>query len=81
MAGGSSLNKSVQAITDGGQVSVVGFHESITVSLDLLPVVFKAAQIHGILVGNLDEFTNMISFIEKHAIKPIIETVYHSMMP
>jgi D-arabinose 1-dehydrogenase-like Zn-dependent alcohol dehydrogenase len=41
-----------------------------------LPVVFKAAQVRGILVGNLDAFTNMISFIEKHEIKPIIETIY-----
>ncbi|MDB5285825.1 MAG: alcohol dehydrogenase [Mucilaginibacter sp.] len=76
VAGGSSLNKSVQAITDGGQVSVVGFLENITASLDLLPVVFKAAQVRGILVGNLDAFTNMISFIGKHEIKPIIETIY-----
>jgi NADPH:quinone reductase-like Zn-dependent oxidoreductase len=76
VVGGSSLNRSVQALTEGGQLSVIGFLESITANLDLLPVIFKATQVQGILVGNRDAFEAMNKVIEKHAIRPVIDTVY-----
>lgn len=76
VVGGSSLNRSVQALTEGGQLSVIGFLESITANLDLLPVIFKATQVRGILVGNRDAFEAMNKVIEKHAIRPVIDTVY-----
>ncbi|MHA4812063.1 zinc-dependent alcohol dehydrogenase family protein [Flavitalea flava] len=76
IAGGSSLNKSVRAVRDGGQVSVIGFLENITASLDLLPVIFKAAQVRGILVGNRDAFEAMNTVIGQHAIRPVIDITY-----
>jgi NADPH:quinone reductase-like Zn-dependent oxidoreductase len=76
IVGGSSINKSVQAIANGGQVSVIGFLEGITASLDLLPVIFKAAQVRGILVGSVEAFEKMVSFVAKHNIKPVIEKIY-----
>ncbi len=76
IAGGTTINKSVQATADGGQVSIIGFLENITANLDLLPVIFKATQLRGILVGHLEAFKQMNTVIEKHNIKPVIDTIY-----
>ncbi len=76
IAGGTTINKSVQATADGGQVSIIGFLENITANLDLLPVIFKAIQLRGILVGHLEAFKKLNTVIEEHHIKPVIDTVY-----
>ncbi|RBQ07846.1 zinc-dependent alcohol dehydrogenase family protein [Pedobacter miscanthi] len=76
IVGGESISRSVQAVANGGQVSIIGFLGGTTASIDLLPVIFKAVQIRGILVGGLDAFEKMVDFIETHNIKPIIEKVY-----
>ncbi|MES1249650.1 MAG: NAD(P)-dependent alcohol dehydrogenase [Chitinophaga rupis] len=76
VVGGSSLNKSVQAVTDCGQVSIIGFLENISAPLDLLPVVFKAVQVRGILVGNLQAFESLVDFMVRNKIKPVIDHTY-----
>jgi len=76
IVGGNNINKSVQAICNGGQVSVIGFLEGTTTSLDLFPVIFKAAQVRGTLVGSVEAFERLVDFVEKHNIKPVIEKIY-----
>lgn len=76
IAGGSTINKSIQATTDGGQISIIGFVESLSANVDLLPVIFGATRINGILVGNLDAFKAMNAAIEKYNIKPVIDAEY-----
>jgi NADPH:quinone reductase-like Zn-dependent oxidoreductase len=76
IAGGDSINKSVQAAANAGQVSVIGFLGGTTAPLDLLPVIFKAVQVRGILVGSVEAFERMVEFVAKNHIKPVIEKVY-----
>ncbi|MGS2737941.1 zinc-dependent alcohol dehydrogenase family protein [Sinomicrobium sp. M5D2P17] len=76
IVGGNNINKSVQAICNGGQVSVIGFLDGTTTTLDLFPVIFKAAQVRGTLVGSVEAFERLVDFVEKHNIKPVIEKTY-----
>lgn len=76
IVGGNNINKSVQAICNGGQVSVIGFLDGTTTTLDLFPVIFKAAQVRGTLVGSTEAFERLVDFVEKHSIKPVIEKTY-----
>ncbi|KAA2242727.1 NAD(P)-dependent alcohol dehydrogenase [Chitinophaga agrisoli] len=76
IVGGGNLNRSVQAVANGGQVSVIGFLGGTTASLDLLPVIFKAAQVRGVLVGSTAAFERLVKFIADNQIKPVIEKTY-----
>jgi len=77
VAGGTSVNKSIEAAAPGGQVAVIGFIEDVKAEINLLPaMIFNAVKVQGILVGNRQAFTRMNAFIEKHTIKPVIDTVY-----
>jgi len=76
IAGGSTIDKSLMALKAGGQLSIIGFLEDISANINLLAVIFKAAQVRGLLVGNRTAFETMNNFIGQHPIKPVIDTVY-----
>lgn len=76
VVGGRSLRKSLEAVAVGGQVSVIGFLDGISAEVDLLPVIFKAVQVRGILVGNRKALEAVSAKIEQHSVKPVINQVY-----
>jgi NADPH:quinone reductase-like Zn-dependent oxidoreductase len=76
IVGGTSLNKSLQAIRNGGQVSVIGFLEDISASVEILTVVFKAARIQGTLVGSAEAMARLVDYVAANNIKPVIEKTY-----
>jgi len=73
-AGFGSINQSVQALAFGGDIGVVGlfnFGEAIDPGLFFA----KGASVRGIPVGPRDAQEEMIRFIDKHQIKPVIDRV------
>jgi len=73
-AGLGSINQSVQAVAFGGDIGVVGlftFGEALEPGLFLA----KGTSIRGIPVGSRDGLEDMIRFIDKHHIKPVIDRV------
>ncbi|MEU3186719.1 NAD(P)-dependent alcohol dehydrogenase [Streptomyces sp. NPDC006923] len=76
VAGGSSLNRSVSATRPDGHVSVIGFLESMTASLDLMPLLYGQTRITGIATGHRRAFEELAAFVEAQGIKPVIDTVY-----
>ena len=76
VVGGSNVEKSLVAAAVGGQIHVIGFLQGVSTPLDLLTLLFKGVRINGILVGNRNSFEELNDIIEKHNIKPVIDTVY-----
>ncbi|MGN6482666.1 zinc-dependent alcohol dehydrogenase family protein [Luteibacter sp.] len=76
VAGGDGLNQSVQAARAGGAIAQIGFLTGQTANLDIMPVIFRQTTIRGIAVGTLKAFERMNVFLENHAIKPVIDTIY-----
>lgn len=76
VVGGDGLNKSVLATKAGGHINVIGFLSGQTSKVDLMPVLFRQTQIHGIAVGHRRAFEEMNKFIDEHTISPVIDTIY-----
>ena len=76
MVGGESLNRSIEAARIGGQVTVIGFLGDQTANINLLPLMFRKTRIRGSSTGHRKAFEAMNRFLEAHAIKPVIDTVY-----
>lgn len=76
MGGGASVGRSLSAIAQGGQISVIGFLESDHFSLPILPLLGSRAKIVGISVGSRRALEDMISMIDRKALKPVIDTVF-----
>ncbi len=76
VVGGEGLNNSVQATRVGGQISLIGFLNGQTTSLDLMQVIFRQTRIQGIAVGHRAAFEEMNKAFEQYHIKPVIDTVY-----
>jgi NADPH:quinone reductase-like Zn-dependent oxidoreductase len=76
VAGGNGLNQSVLATKAAGIIAQVGFLTGQTTALQLMPVIFRQTTIRGIAVAPRTSFDRMNPFLDKHNIKPVIDTVY-----
>lgn len=76
VVGGDGINQSVAATKAGGHINLIGFLSGQTAKLDLMQVLFRQTQIHGIAVGHRRAFEDMNAFIDKHEIVPVIDTTY-----
>ncbi|MBP0590433.1 NAD(P)-dependent alcohol dehydrogenase [Paraburkholderia sp. LEh10] len=75
-AGLGSVNQSVQALAYGGDIAVIGlmtFGDAIDPGLFLA----KGVSLRGIPVGSREQQEQVVDFIERHDIKPIIHETYH----
>lgn len=73
-AGFGSMNQSVQALAFGGDIGLVGlfnFGDVIEPGLFLA----KGVSIRGIPVGSRDGLEEVVDFVDKHQIKPMIDRV------
>jgi NADPH:quinone reductase-like Zn-dependent oxidoreductase len=76
MAGGDNLARSIQAITPGGRISVIGLLESDSISTPILPLLGSRASIVGISVGHRRALEDLIRMIDAQGLRPVIDAVY-----
>jgi len=75
-AGGTSLQRSINALSAGGRIELIGFLEAVQASINVLSMVRKRAQIRAVAVGHRRAFEKMNCALETLHIKPVIDTVY-----
>ncbi|MBD8044905.1 NAD(P)-dependent alcohol dehydrogenase [Arthrobacter sp. Sa2BUA2] len=76
VVGGDGLRNSVRAAKGNGLVAVIGFLDGQTTTLDLMDVIWHQTQIQGIAVGHRRSFNDLVRFLDKHAIHPVIDSVF-----
>jgi len=76
VAGGSSLAKAVRSLATGGEVASVGFLESGTAEISVLDIMVRLASLRGIGVGSRADFEDLVGFLSKHEIHPVVDAVY-----
>ena len=76
VAGGDGINDSVRAAKAGGLVAVIGFLAGQTTNLDLMTVLFRQTTVQGIAVGTLAAFQELVEFLDRHAIRPVIDSTF-----
>lgn len=75
-AGGQTLAQSIDAAATGGMVVVIGMVGGHTAEIPLRPLLFKNVRLHGVSVGNRQDFLAMSRAIDSHGLRPMIDRVF-----
>jgi NADPH:quinone reductase-like Zn-dependent oxidoreductase len=76
MTGGANVERSLQAVAQGGRISVIGLLDSDTLSLPILPLLGSRASIVGIAVGPRRALEDLVRTVDLLGIKPVIDATY-----
>jgi NADPH:quinone reductase-like Zn-dependent oxidoreductase len=76
MAGGDNVARSLEAVSLGGRVSIIGLLEDATLHAPILPLLFKRATLAAIAVGHRRALEDMVRAIDHLRIKPVVDQVY-----
>ncbi|GGG57826.1 zinc-dependent alcohol dehydrogenase family protein [Paenibacillus radicis (ex Gao et al. 2016)] len=74
---GSTLNRSIEAVRQNGQINLIGALSGKEVeNLSLLPIFTRKVRLHGVRTGNRDMFEAMNRAIKYNALYPVIDRVF-----
>ena len=73
IGGAETLQQSLAAVGVSGRIAYVGTLTGMNANLNLLELLGKNLQIHGLTVGNRTEHEKMIGFIDEHRLNPVID--------
>lgn len=76
LRGGDNLGQSVQALADSGHILQIGFMDDTQIRMPAIPLQLRRATLRGVSVGHRRAFEEMNSAIDRHGIKPVIDTVF-----
>lgn len=76
VGGAGTLAKSFQAVGFGGKVALIGVLAGRSGDTSPHPLMFKAASLHGIFVGNRRMFEDMLQAMTVNAIRPVVDKVF-----
>jgi NADPH:quinone reductase-like Zn-dependent oxidoreductase len=76
MTGGDNVERSLQAVVQGGRISVIGLLDSDRLSLPILGLLASRASIVGIAVGPRRALEDLVRTIDLLGIKPVIDATY-----
>ncbi len=74
--GGDSLQHSIAASAFEGRIAVIGAIESVAATILIPWMLGTNVSLQGTSVGSRQDFENLLVFLEKHQISPVIEAVY-----
>ncbi|SER82380.1 zinc-binding dehydrogenase [Psychrobacillus sp. OK032] len=75
--GAATWDKALSVLKKGGSIVNFGATSGQKVEIDLRNLYFGQYNILGTTLGSHKEFREMIQFVEKHEIKPVIDKVYY----
>jgi NADPH:quinone reductase-like Zn-dependent oxidoreductase len=75
VGGGGTFARSLQALTRGGKVCLIGFVAGRDGDTSPYPLMYKAGSLHGIYVGDREMFEEMNRAITVNHIRPVIDRV------
>ncbi len=78
VGGAGTLAKSYQAVGWGGKICLIGVmtQPADPAALNPISLAFKAASVHGIMVGSRAMFEDMLGAIVANDIKPLVDKVF-----
>lgn len=76
MAGGDNVGRSLQAVAQGGRISLIGLLEADRFTLPVVPLIGSRASITGIAVGSRRALEDLVRAVDLLGIRPVIEAVY-----
>lgn len=74
--GAATFNKSLELLRPGGTIVTFGASAGDEVQLNLRSFFYGQYNLLGSTMGSTEEYIDMLQFIEKHEIKPIIDRIF-----
>jgi NADPH:quinone reductase-like Zn-dependent oxidoreductase len=74
--GGSAFNQSLKAVAPEGRVTAIGFMDGMEARFPVIDLLIKRALVQGSSVGHRQAFEEMNRAVDRHKLKPVIDTVY-----
>jgi len=76
IGGEGTLPQSITALRRGGHINVIGYLAGMGLRLSVFDLIERNANIHGLSVGNREQFEGMMDFVSEHGIRPVIGRTY-----
>jgi NADPH:quinone reductase-like Zn-dependent oxidoreductase len=76
IGGEGTLPQSIAALRRGGHINVIGYLAGIGLGLSVFDLIERNANLHGLSVGNREQFEKMMDFVSVHGIRPVIDRTY-----
>ena len=74
-AGGDQLNNFIKVLKPHGKIVFYGATNGLPAKIDLYKMFWHQLSLIGTTMGNDHEFNEMISFVGKHQIRPIVDSI------
>ncbi len=76
IGGEGTLPQSVAALHRGGHIGIVGYLAGIGLGLTVFDLIERNASLHGVSVGNRENFVAMMACVEEQRVQPAISAEY-----
>jgi NADPH:quinone reductase-like Zn-dependent oxidoreductase len=76
-AGGEGMGKLLHLASPGGRLVFYGATRGNAPSLEARRIFWKQLNILGSTMGSPEDFSNMIAFVNRHALRPVLDKVFH----
>jgi NADPH:quinone reductase-like Zn-dependent oxidoreductase len=74
--GGDAVSRSIQAAAWGGHIALIGFLDRPSATISIPAAVVKTLRLQGVSVGSRSDMEQLLTFVEKHRISPVIDARY-----
>lgn len=76
LGGPGTLAQSIEAVSVGGQISLIGVHTGFDGQVPTAQLMFKNARLQGLVVGSRADQRDYVKALEQNAIRPIIDRTF-----
>lgn len=73
--GSGTLAQSLKAVKIGGRVSLIGVLAGSQERLNILPLLMKAVQVKGVVVGHRQNLAELVTAVIHNAIRPVVDNI------
>ncbi len=74
-AGGDQINNFIKVLKPGGKIVFYGATNGLPSKLDLYRMFWNHLTLQGTTMGNDEEFKEMLAFMAKHQIRPMVDSI------
>lgn len=74
--GAATFNKSLEQVRPGGTIVTFGASAGDDVQINLRAFFYGQLNLLGSTLGSGEEYKEMVAFMEKHQIRPVVDTMY-----
>ena len=74
-AGGDQINNFIKVLRPHGRIVFYGATNGVPSKIDLYRMFWHHLTLQGTTMGNDDEFNEMLSFVSKHQIRPVVDSI------